>query len=129
MSKPIHQTVIFKATPHAVYEALMDTEKHAAFTGSKANLSRQIGGEISAYDGYISGQNVELVPEKKIVQTWRAVDWPEGFFSQVTFEMSVIPEGTRLDFSHTGLPEGTEDEFAQGWQDNYWDPLKKFLER
>jgi activator of HSP90 ATPase len=129
MSKPIHQTVIFKATPHEVYESLMDAEKHAAFTGSKASLSRQIGGEISAYDGYISGKNVELVPDKKIVQTWRAVDWPEGLFSQVTFEIGVIPEGTRLDFSHAGLPEGTEDEFAQGWQDNYWDPMKKFLEK
>jgi hypothetical protein len=36
MSKPIHQTIIFKATPHEVYEALMDSKKHAAFTGGNS---------------------------------------------------------------------------------------------
>jgi activator of HSP90 ATPase len=108
MSKLIQQTVTFKATPHELYELLMDSKKHAAFTGGKASLSRLVGGSISAYDNYITGKNIELVPDKKIIQDWRAVDWPEGFFSRVTFEFTAIPEGTRLDFTHAGLPEGTE---------------------
>ena len=73
MSKLIQQTVTFKATPHAVYEALMDSEKHAAFTGGKAAISRVVGGSILAYDDYITGKNIELVPDRKIVQDWRAV--------------------------------------------------------
>jgi hypothetical protein len=36
-------------------------------------------------------------------------------------------KGTRLDFIHAGLPEGTEDEFAQGWIDSSREPLKKYL--
>ena len=129
MSKLIHQTVTFKASPHEVYEALMDSKKHAAFTGGKARISREVGGKIMAYDDYISGKNIELVPDKKIVQDWRAVDWPEGVFSRVTFELTPIPAGTRLDFTHTDLPEGTEEEFTQGWIDNYWEPMKAFLEK
>jgi activator of HSP90 ATPase len=129
MSQPIHQTVTFKASPHEVYEALMDSQKHAAFSGEKASISRQVGGAIMAYDEYITGKNIELVPDKKIVQDWRAVDWPEGYFSCVTFEFTAVPEGTRLDFTHTGLPEGTEEEFTQGWIDNYWEPMKKYLEK
>jgi len=128
MSKIIQQTVTFKASPHDVYEALMDSKKHAAFTGSQASLSRAVGGEIMAYDNYITGKNVELVPDKKILQDWRAVDWPEGWFSRVTFEFTAIPEGARLDFTHAGLPDGTEEEFAQGWIDNYWEPMQVFLE-
>jgi activator of HSP90 ATPase len=129
MSKPIHQTVTFKVPQHEVYEALMDSKKHAAFSGEKAKISRQVGGAIMAYDEYITGKNIELVPDKKIVQDWRAADWPEGFFSRVAFELSAIPEGTRLKFTHTGLPEGTEEEFTQGWIDNYWEPMKRYFEK
>ena len=129
MSKTIQQTVTFTASPHEVYEALMDSEKHAAFTGSQAKISRAVGGSFMAYDEYITGKNIELVSDKKIVQDWRAVDWPEGYFSRITFELTAVPAGTRLDFTHTDVPEGTEDEFTQGWIDNYWEPLKAYLEK
>ncbi len=128
MSKPIHQTVTFKAAPHAVYEALMDSKLHAAFSGGQVHISREVGGEYDSYDGYISGKNLELVPDKKIVQSWRAVDWPEGHFSTVTFLLTPVEGGTRLDFTHTDVPDGTEAEFEQGWIDNYWEPMKKMLE-
>ena len=129
MANHIRQTVTFKASPHEVYEALMDSKKHAAFTGSAAEISREVGGEYMAYDGYITGKNIELVPDKKIVQSWRAVDWDEGYFSRVIFEFTSVPEGTRLDFVHTDVPDGTEDEFTQGWIDNYWEPMEKYFEK
>jgi uncharacterized protein YndB with AHSA1/START domain len=93
MPNIIHQTIFFKASPHEVYQALMDTTKHAEFTGGEARISDQVNGEIMAYDGYITGKNIELVPDQKIVQDWRAVDWPEGIFSRVTFEFTPIPGG------------------------------------
>jgi activator of HSP90 ATPase len=129
MSTMIKQTVIFKTSPHDVYEALMDSQKHAAFSGGKAKISRAVGGEFMAYDDYITGKNVELIPDQKIVQDWRAVDWPEGYYSRVTFELAAIPEGTRLDFTHVDVPDGTEDEFTQGWIENYWEPMKVYLEK
>jgi len=129
MSRPIQQTVTFKAAPHAVYEALMDSAKHAAFTGEAADISREVGGAFSAYGGYIRGKNLKLIPDKEIVQSWRAVDWPEGHFSTITFILLPIPGGTRLNFTHIDVPDGTEEEFAQGWIDNYWTPMKKLLEK
>jgi len=129
MSKLIKQIITFKASPHDVYEALMDSKKHAAFTNGKASISRKIGGTINAYDNYITGKNIELVPDKKIVQDWRAVDWPEGYFSRVTFKFTSVPTGTRLDFTHSHVPDGTEEEFKQGWIDNYWEPMKLYLEK
>ena len=129
MTPTIKQVVIFKASPHDVYEALMDSKKHAAFSGSKARISREVGGTFTAYDDYISGKNIELVPDKKIVQDWRAVDWPEGYYSRVTFALIPVHEGTRLDFTHANVLEGTEEEFKQGWIDNYWEPMKAYLEK
>jgi activator of HSP90 ATPase len=129
MPNIIHQTIFFKAPPHEVYEALMDTAKHAEFSGGQASISPSVDGEIMAYDGYITGKNIELIPDQKIVQDWHASDWPEGQFSQVTFEFTPIPGGTRLEFTHDKLPTGTEEEFTQGWIDNYWEPMKKLLEK
>jgi activator of HSP90 ATPase len=88
-----------------------------------------VGGAIMAYDNYISGKNIELTPDQKIVQDWRAVDWPEGYTSRITFEFTAIPGGTRLDFTHVNLPEGTEAEFTRGWIENYWEPMKIYLEK
>lgn len=127
MSDPIEQTVHFEASPHEVYEALMDSALHTAFTNSPAEISREVGGDYMAYGGYISGANLELVPDRKIVQSWRAMDWPEDVFSVVTFLLTEQDGGTRLDFTHADVPDGTQDEFRQGWIDNYWEPLKAFL--
>lgn len=127
MSTLIEQTVFFDASPHALYEAMMDSAQHAAFTNSPAHISREVGGAFMAYAGYITGTNEELLPDQKIVQRWRAMDWPEDDFSLVTFLFTAQEGGTRLDFKHSDVPEGTEEEYGQGWIDNYWEPLKAFL--
>ena len=94
MSKLIKQSVVFKTTPHNVYEALMDSAKHAAFSKSAALMSREVGGEIMAYDGYVVGKNLELDPDHKIIQSWKAEGWPEDHFSIVTFLLKPVEEGT-----------------------------------
>ncbi|MFH2040439.1 MAG: SRPBCC domain-containing protein, partial [Chloroflexota bacterium] len=112
---------------HQVYEALMDEEIHTSFTASAAQIIRKVGGVFTAYDGYISGKNIKLIPDQKIVQEWRAVDWEPQQTSLITYELSAVPEGTQLDFTHSGLPQGTEDDFARGWIDNYWEPMRKLF--
>ena len=124
----IKQTATFKAPPHEVYEALMDSAKHAKFTGGKARISREVGGKFSAFDGYSEGTNLELVPGKKIVQTWRASDWPAGHYSTVTFVLKEIESGTKLTFTQTGVPGEQLDDVARGWKDFYWTPMKRMLE-
>jgi len=128
-TKTIRQSVTFKARPHQVYEALMDSKKHAQFTGGKASISRQVGGKFSTYDGYAEGVNLELVPDEKIVQTWRASDWPEGNYSRVTFSLKEVAGGTRLTFTQSGVPEEQYDDVSQGWRDYYWAPMKQMLEK
>ena len=128
-TKTIRQSVTFKARPHQVYEALMDSKKHAQFTGGKASISRQVGGKFSTYDGYAEGVNLELVPDEKIVQTWRASDWQEGNYSKVTFSLKEVAVGTRLTFTQSGVPEEQYDDVSQGWRDYYWTPMKQMLEK
>lgn len=129
MSNPIRQTITFNASPHEVYEMLMDSKKHAKFTGSAARVSRKVRGEISAYDGYISGENVELVQDRKIVQLWRGSDWDGGVFSKATFSLKKVKGGTRLTFAQTGVPEKHYSSIKQGWIDFYWEPMKAIIEK
>jgi activator of HSP90 ATPase len=127
--KTIRQSVTIKATPHEVYEALMDSRKHSKFTEAKASISRKMGGKFKAYGDYISGVNLELVPDKKIVQSWRGSDWPKGHYSKVTFSLKRVKGGTRLTFGQSGLPEKYYKDISQGWRDYYWKPMKEMLEK
>jgi activator of HSP90 ATPase len=128
-TKTIRQFATFKASPHEVYEALMASRKHSKFTGSKASISRKVGGKFTAYDGYIEGINRELVPDQKIVQSWRGSDWPEGHYSTATFALKRIGNGTRLTFTQTDVPEDQYEPISQGWRDYYWTPMKEMLEK
>lgn len=125
-TRTIRQTVTFKAGPHEIFEMLVDSKKHSAFTQSKASISRKVGGKISAYDGYISGENLEIVNDKKIVQKWRGSDWPENHFSIATFDIKRIPGGAKLTFTQTGVPEDQYESIKEGWVEHYWDKMKKF---
>ena len=127
--KTIRQTVEFRASPEDVYDALMDSKKHAAFTGAKATVSRKVGGRFSVWDGYAEGKNIELVEGKKIVQSWRAGDWPEGVVSKVTFTFARTKKGTRMTFTQTGVPDEHAADIRQGWKDFYWGPMKGLLEK
>ncbi len=127
--KTIKQSVIFKATPHEVYEALIDSKKHSKFTGSKAKIDRKIGGKFTAYDGWIKGKNLELVPNKKIVQAWRGDDWPENHYSKAVFSLKKVKEGTRLVFTQTGVPDKCYKDISEGWHEHYWIKMKEMLEK
>ena len=127
-TKNIRQSVSFKAVPHRVYELLMDSRKHTRFTGAPARISRRPGGKFTAFDSYISGVNIELVPDKRIVQAWRGTDWPDGHYSLVFFSLDKVREGTRLTFIQIGVPEKELKGISAGWREFYWKPMKKMLE-
>jgi len=130
-TKAFNQVILFKASPEEIYDALMDSKKHSKFTGSKAVIGKKTGDSFSVYDGYIEGKNIELIPGKKIIQTWKATDegWPEEHYSTIEFIFKKTNEGTELQFKHTDIPSTVKADYAQGWQDYYWKPMKAILEK
>lgn len=126
----IKQKITFSATPKEVYDAIMDAEQHAEFTGSEVVIVNQKGTMYSAYDGYIDGKNMELIDGKKIVQTWRAneVGWDDNYYSEIRFEFEPHKNGTIMHFTHTGVPVDMADSFAKGWHEHYWAPMQEMFE-
>ncbi len=127
MPKTIRQSVTVHAAPAAVYETLLDSKRHSRLTGGKASISRKVGGRFSAFDGYAEGVNLELQRGKKIVQSWRASDWPANHYSKATFALKKVPGGTRLRFTQTSVPNNQYASVKQGWIDYYWTPLKELF--
>jgi activator of HSP90 ATPase len=127
-TKTIKQSATFNAGPHTVYELLMDSKKHSVLAGDEAKISRKIGGKFNV-GGYIEGVNLELIPDEKIVQTWRYEDWPKGHFSRATFLLQALDGKTRLTFTQSGVPATFYEDIKQGWIDYYWTPMKEMLRK
>jgi activator of HSP90 ATPase len=127
----IHYEIDFKAAPQRLYEAILDQKQFAAFSGFPAAIDRTPGGAFSLFNGQIEGRNVELVPDPKpnlrIVQAWRPAHWTPGIYSIVHFEFKSRAAETTMLFDHTGFPAGEYDHLDGGWQNHYWDNLKKYL--
>src|SRR5262245_697638 len=124
----IHQEVTFRATAAKVYRAVSDSSEHANFTGAPAEIGTDVGTAWSAYGGKISGRQVELVDGLRIVQTWRAANWPEGVHSVVRFELRPDGSGTKLVLEHDAVAEDQVQHLDGGWAKMYWEPLRKYLE-
>jgi activator of HSP90 ATPase len=126
----IKQKVTVLATLEEVYDAFMEADKHSAFTGSRATSDPRVGGKFTAWDGYISGKNLELEKPKKIVQEWKTTEWPDGY-PPSRFELTLrkTKEGTEISMIHSNVPAEQADDIKQGWIDFYWNPLKKYFSK
>lgn len=121
------QQVTINASPDELYEQIMDEKKHGKFTHHKAVISRKLGGEFSTFRGSAYGKNIELIPGRRIVQTWRMRqdNWPEEIMSEITFDFQDAGNGkTKIIFTQSNIPTNVAVEFKQGWKDYYWEPLK-----
>jgi len=125
----IRQNVEINASPHDVYEALMDSEKHSELIDDKAVIERKVGGKLSTFGGYAKGKFIELIQDRRIIHTWRANDWMKDDLSTVTITLKPTASGTSLEFVQTGVPERFIDNISHGWEEFYWKPMKNMLEK
>jgi activator of HSP90 ATPase len=119
----------FSVSPQSIYEAYLDSEEHAAFTGSSASVEGRIGGELTAWDGYISGVILELEPYDRIVQSWRTTEFPEGSQdSRLEILLAAVDGGTRITLLHSDIPDGQAEMYSEGWEDYYFRPMRAYFE-
>lgn len=127
MSLEFEISAIIPATPDEIYAAWLDSAAHAAMTGGAANVNNQVGGRFEAWNGYISGTNLELEPGKRIVQAWRTVEFSEEEEdSRLEITLEAADGGTKLILRHTNVPPDGAG-YEQGWFDNYFEPMKAYF--
>jgi uncharacterized protein YndB with AHSA1/START domain len=111
-----------------VYRAWLDPAEHAAIIGGAAEIAPGVGGEFRIWDGYITGRTLELDPPRRIVQSWRATEFPEGSpDSRLEVRLEPSGKGTRLTLVHTEIPEGQGPQYDEGWKEHYFTPMQAYF--
>lgn len=121
-------SAVIPAKPAEIYKAWLSTKGHTAMTGNPAKVNGKVGGKFTAWDGYIFGTNLELTPDSRIVQAWRTSEFPdEAPDSRLEVDLKEVKGGTKVTFTHTGMPPGQADSYRQGWEDFYFKPMKEYF--
>jgi uncharacterized protein YndB with AHSA1/START domain len=116
------------ATPEEIYQAWLDSLAHSEMTGGEASMSDQIDAEVSAWDGYISGRNLALIPSERIVQSWRTSEFgDEHEDSVVTVVLEQVGDDTLLTLEHSNVPDEHRSYEEGGWQSNYFEPMVAYF--
>lgn len=130
MSETIKLSATISAKPSAIYNALLDATKHTEITGSKAIIEPTVGSKFNIHKGYIKGVNLELVRNKRIVQSWITKEFPKGVLpSIVIMNFEAIETGTKLTITHLEIPDDQGKMYKDGWKEYYIVPLKKYFSK
>ena len=124
MKKKFTLTTIMPASPAEVYAAWLDSEAHAAMTGgSPAIMNDEVDLPFAAHNAYLWGKNLELIPDQKIVQSWRTTGFKStDEDSQIEVNFEEHEEGTLLTLTHSNVP-AQEEHVEQGWVTHYFEPM------
>ncbi|HTP03284.1 MAG TPA: SRPBCC domain-containing protein [Anaerolineales bacterium] len=123
-------SALIPASPEKVFRAWLSTEGHTAMTGSPASVVPRVGGEFTAWDGYITGKTTALKPYTRIVQDWRTTEFPDDCAdSQIEIVLEAVEGGTRLTLTHRNIPAGQADGYKSGWVESYIEPMTGWFTR
>ncbi|MFT4470425.1 ArsR/SmtB family transcription factor [Arthrobacter sulfonylureivorans] len=116
--------IYIRTTPEKLWEAITDSEIR-----SKYNFGNGIETDWTPGSHYTmtnpradaplgEGENLEVDPPRKLVQTMRAL-WGEDVIaegtSRVTWEIEQVEDSCRLTVTHDQLREGANDQLYGGW--------------
>ncbi|HUF15741.1 MAG TPA: SRPBCC domain-containing protein [Acidimicrobiia bacterium] len=116
--------IYIRTTPERLWEAITDPDIRA-----KYNFGARVESEWTAGSPYLmahpgaadplgEGENLEVDPPRRLVQSMRALWGPEVIAegtSRVTWEIEPVGDSCRLTVTHDQLREGANDELYGGW--------------
>lgn len=130
MAESITASAILPATPEHVYNAWLSSKGHSDMTGGKAMIHPGVGGTFTAWDGYIEGKTLKLVPNTCIVQSWRTSEFPEDApDSKLKITLEAADGGTKITLHHTNIPKGQGTMYKEGWKEHYFEPMTEYFQQ
>jgi activator of HSP90 ATPase len=128
MAESIEVADVLPVAQKNLYLAWLDSQKHSAFTGGGAVIDPAVGGNFTAWDGYIEGKTKELQPYERIVQSWRTANFPSSSpDSELEVLFETVEGGTKITLRHSNIPTGQGQDYKQGWKDHYFTPMKEYF--
>ena len=124
--KNLRKTVHIKVPRQEVYNAITNPLTLELWTGHEAWIEARPGSEFFMFGGDITGWVKIIEPPSLIEQIWDFGDQKEE--SIVRIELFEEPNQTRLELSHTNIPDEAFENIEQGWKKYYLAALKSYLE-
>lgn len=114
------------ADPEEVFAALTNPFQIEIWSGYPADMKPEIGYVFSLWEGDITGVNLEVKPNRSLVQEWFFGEQEEQSIVRITLKK----EGgkTLLELTHTNIPADIYDEITEGWREYYLGSVKDMLE-
>jgi uncharacterized protein YndB with AHSA1/START domain/DNA-binding transcriptional ArsR family regulator len=116
--------IYIKTTPERLWKAITDSEMRQKYNfGVGVNSdwtpgSRYEGVHPMAPGALVEGENLEVEPPRRLVQSFTAL-WSDDVknegASRVTWEIEPVGDSCRLTVTHDQLREGGNDEIFGGW--------------
>jgi uncharacterized protein YndB with AHSA1/START domain/DNA-binding transcriptional ArsR family regulator len=116
--------IYIKTTPERLWKAITDPEMRSKYSfGNRISSDWTTGSRYEATNPgaagvLVEGENVEVDPPRRLVQTMRALwgdDVKSEGTSRVTWEIEPIGDSCRLTVIHDQLREGANDQLYGGW--------------
>ena len=122
-------TELIPAAPDEIYHAWLDSTEHSNMTGTHSEVSDVVGESFEAGDGYIQGENLELDPSSRILQSWRTSEFEDSEEdSLLEILLEAHEEGSLITIHHSRLPVNGM-QYRQGWIDYYFTPMKEYFSK
>jgi len=126
----LKMSAVIPAAPAEIFDAWLSSSGHTAMTGSAAQATARVGAAFKAWEGYISGNNLELKSPGRILQSWRTTEFPDDApDSRLEILLEKATGGTKVTLVHTDIPAGQAASYRQGWLDFYFKPMKEYFSR
>ena len=114
------------AEPDEVFVSLTNPFTIELWTGYSAVMDAKEGTEFSLWEGDITGKNLEIIRDKKIVQEWYFGEQSDK--SIVTINLFPDKKGTQVELIHSNIPDNDFDNITEGWNEYYFGAIKTFFE-
>lgn len=118
--------LVIAADPEEVFAALTNPFQIEIWSGYPADMKAETGYVFSLWEGDITGVNLEVIPNRHLVQEWFFGEQEE----QSLVEIKLKKEGgkTLLELKHTHIPAEAYEEITEGWREYYLGSMKEMLE-
>ncbi len=118
--------LVIAADPEEVFAALTNPFQIEIWSGYPADMKAEAGYVFSLWEGDITGVNLEVVPNRRLVQEWFFGEQEEQ--SLVEIKLKKENGKTVLDLKHTHIPAEVYEEITEGWREYYLGSMKEMLE-
>lgn len=114
------------ADPEEVFAALTNPFQIELWSGYPADMKAEKGYVFSLWEGDITGVNLEVTPNRKLVQEWFFGEQEDPSIVEIVLKKH--NNKTLLALSHTHIPEDVYEEITEGWREYYLGSMKNMLE-